>query len=144
MGEFRFLIKNLTNKELISDEGSMIGTADMRSVGYFYMSRSTIQKAAEGRFVPISETDDEVLLQANEELVQVNEKDLVKKLHKVPRPSLKGQLGSCLNVKPNQEKSGQKEKYIAGFKVDPNSKYPWLDKDEPLRNMTDRNNRKIC
>ena len=110
-GEFRLLIKNLINKELIFDEGSMIGTADMRSVRYFYLSRSTIQKAVEGRFVLISETDDEVLLQANEELVQANEKDLVKELHKVPRPPLKGQLGSCLNIKLNQEKSDQKEVY---------------------------------
>ena len=85
-GQFRLSIKNLTNKELIFNEGIMIGITNMRSVGYFYISRSTIQKAVEGRFVLISETEDEVLLQANEELVQANEKDLIKELHKIPRP----------------------------------------------------------
>ena len=44
-----------------------------------------------------------------------------------------------MNVKPEKNnKSDKKEKYISGFKVDPDDKYPWLDKDDPRRNMTDR------
>ena len=60
-------------------------------------------------------------------------------LNKVPRPPLIGPLKMQLNVKPEKNnKSDKKEKYISGFKVDPDDKYPWLDKDDPHRNMTDR------
>ena len=44
-----------------------------------------------------------------------------------------------MNVKPEKNnKSDKKEKYISSFKVDPDDKYPWLDKDDTHRNMTDR------
>ena len=64
--------------------------------------------------------------------------DPIEMLNKVPRPPLKGPLKTQLNVKPERNnKSDKKEKYISGFKVDPDDKYPWLDKDDPRRNMTD-------
>ena len=52
---------------------------------------------------------------------------------------MKGPLKTQLNVKPEKNnKSDKKEKYISGFKVGPDDKYPLLDKDDPRRNMTDQ------
>ena len=52
---------------------------------------------------------------------------------------MKGPLKTQLNVKPEKNnKSDKKEKNISGFKFDPDDKYPWLDQDDPRRNMTDR------
>ena len=132
-GKFRLSIKNHTDKELVFPKDETIGSADMRSVGYYFMSRTVIKQLLEDRFIFIGETDEE------EELCQTKEEDPIEMLNKVPRPPLKGPLKTQLNVKPEKNnKSDKKEKYISGFKVDPDDKYPWLDKDDPRRNMTDR------
>ena len=105
----------------------------MCSVGYYFMSRTVIKQLLEDRFIFIGETDEE------EELCQTKEEDPIEMLNKVPRPPLKDPLKTQLNVKPEKNnKSDKKEKYISGFKVDPDDKYPWLDKDDPCRNMTDQ------
>ena len=129
-GEFKLSIKNDTNKELVFAKDEIIGSANMHTVGYYFMGRTVIEQLLEDRFVFIGETDEEELLQAKEE-------DPAEMLNKVPRPPLKGPLKTQLNVKPEKYKSNKKEKYISGFKVDPDDKYPWLDKDDPHRNMTD-------
>ena len=129
-GEFRLSITNHSNKELVFPENKNIGIADMRPVGYYYMSRTVIQQLLQDRFVFLGDTYDE-------ELLQVHEKDPIEALKEVPRPPLKGPLGTKLNIKPDQTKPEKKEKYITGFKVDIDDKYPWLDKDDPHRNMTD-------
>ena len=131
-GKFRLSIKNHTDKELVFPKDETIGSADMHSVGYYFMSRTVIKQLLEDRFIFIGETDEE------EELCQTKEEDPIEMLNKVPRPPLKGPLKTQLNVKPEKNnKSDKKEKYISGFKVDPDDKYPWLDKDDPRRNMTD-------
>ena len=132
-GKFRLSIKNHTDKELVFPKDETIGSADMRSVGYYFMSRTVIKQLLEDRFIFIGETDEE------EELCQTKEEDPIEMLNKVPRPPLKGPLKTQLNVKPEKNnKSDKKEKYISGFKVDPDDKYPWLDKNDPRRNITDR------
>ena len=132
-GKFKLSIKNHTDKELVFPKDEIVGSADMRSVGYYFMSRTVIKQLLEDRFIFIGETDEE------EELCQTKEEDPIEMLNKVPRPPLKGPLKTQLNVKPEKNnKSDKKEKYISGFKVDPDDKYPWLDKDDPRRNMTDR------
>ena len=132
-GKFKLSIKNHTDKELVFPKDETIGSADMRSVGYYFMSRTVIKQLLEDRFIFIGETDEE------EELCQPKEEDPIEMLNKIPRPPLKGPLKTQLNVKPEKNnKSDKKEKYISGFKVDPDDKYPWLDKDDPCRNMTDR------
>ena len=124
-GEFKLNIKNHTNKELVFPKDKIIGSADMHSVGYYFMSRTVIKQLLEDRFVFIGETDEE------EELLQAKEEDSTEMLNKVPRPPLKGPLKIQLNVKPEKDNKSNKEKYIAGFKVDPDDKDPWLDKDDP-------------
>ena len=131
-GKFKLSIKNHTDKELVFPKDKIIGSADMRYVGYYFMSRTVIKQLLEDRFIFIGETEEE------EELRQTKEEDPIEMLNKVPRPPLKGPLKTQLNVKPEKNnKSDKKEKYISGFKVDPDDKYPWLDKDDPHRNMTD-------
>ena len=106
---------------------------------FHFMSRTVIKQLLEDRFIFIGETDEE------EELCQTKEEDPIERLNKVPRPPLKGPLKTQLNVKPEKNnKSDKKEKYISGFKVYPDDKYPWLDKDDPRRNMTDREIIEVC
>ena len=125
-------IKNHTDRELVFPKDEIIGMADMHSVGYYFMSRTVIKQLLEDRFIFIGETDEE------EELHQTKEEDPIEMLNKVPRTPLKGPLKTQLNVKPEEKnKSDKKEKYISGFKVDPDDKYSWLDKDDSRRNMTD-------
>ena len=136
-GEFKLSIKNHTNKELVFPRGEIIGSADVHSIGYYFMSRTVIE-LLEDRFVFIGETDE------GKELLQTKEEDPTEMLNKVPRPPLKGPLKTQLNVKPEKyNKSNKKEKYISGFKADPDDKYPWLDKDNPHRNMTDQEIREV-
>ena len=131
-GEFKLSIKSHTNKELIFPKDKIFWSADMHSIGYYFMSRRVIKQLLEDRFVFIRETDEE------EELLQAKEEEPTEMLNKVPRPPLKGSLKTQLNVKPVRDnKSNKKEKYISGFEVDPDDKYPWLNKDDPHRNMTD-------
>ena len=104
--KFKLSIKNHTDKELIFPKDEIIGSADMHSVGYYFMSRTVIKQLLEGRFIFIGETDEE-------ELCQTNEEDPIEMLNKVPRPPLKGLLKTQLNVKPEKNnKSDKKEKYI--------------------------------
>ena len=132
-GKFKLSIKNHTDKELVFPKDEIIGSADMHSVGYYFMSRTVIKQLLEDRFIFIGKTNEE------EELCQTKEEDPIEILNKVPRAPLKGPLKTQLNVKPEKNnKSDKKEKYISGFKVDPDDKYPWLDKIDPCRNMTDQ------
>ena len=131
-GKFKCSIKNHTDKELVFPKDETIGSADMHFIGYYFMSRTIIKQLLEDRFIFIGETKEE------EELCQTKEEDPIEMLNKVPRPPLNGPLKTQLNVKPEKKnKSDKKEKYISVFKVDPNDKYLWLDKDDPCRNMTD-------
>ena len=103
-------IKNHTDKELVFPKDETIGSTDMRSVGYYFMSRTIIKQLLEDRFIFIGETDEE------EVLCQTKEEDPIEMLNKVPRPPLKGPLKTQLNVKPEKNnKSDKKEKYISGF-----------------------------
>ena len=90
----------------------------MHSVGYYFMSRTVIKQLLQDRFIFFGETEEE------EELHQTKEEDPKEMLNKVLRPLLKGPLKTQLNVKPEKNnKSDKKEKYISGFKIDPDDKY---------------------
>ena len=96
-GEFRLSITNHSDKELIFPENKNIGIANMRSVGYYYMSRTVIQQLLEDKFVFLKDTYDE-------EFLEIHEKDPIEALQEVLRPTLKGPLGNKLNVKSDQMK----------------------------------------
>ena len=91
-GKFKLSIKNHTDKELVFPKEEIIGSADMHSVGYYFMSRTVIKQLLEDRFIFIGETEEE------EELCQTKEEDPIEMLNKVPRPPLKGPLKTQLNV----------------------------------------------
>ena len=46
-GKFRLSIKNHTDKELVFPKDETIGSADMCSVGYYFMSRTVIKQLLE-------------------------------------------------------------------------------------------------
>ena len=104
-GKFKLSIKNHTDKELVFLKDEITGSADMCSVGYYFMSRKVIKQLRGDIFIFIGETNEE------EELHQTKEEDPIEMLNKVPRPPLKGPLKTQLNVKPEKNnKSDKKEK----------------------------------
>ena len=58
-GKFKLSIKNHTDKELVFPKDEIIGSADMHSVGYYFISRTVIKQLLEDRFIFIGETDEE-------------------------------------------------------------------------------------
>ena len=111
-GKFKLSIKNHTDKELVFSKDEIIGSADMRSIGYYFMSRTVIKQLLEDRFIFIGETDEE------EELHQTKEEDPIEMLNNVPRPPLKGPLKTQLNIKPEKNnKSDKKESTFQALKL---------------------------
>ena len=128
------ILLTLTNKSdslLFIPKDQAIGAVDMRSAGYFYLSRGTIQQLMEPRFILIEES-------LEDHCNDIFETDKISSpFHK--RKTSKGPPDTKLNIKNRDDpKSDSGTTYKAGFKVDPNDKWPWLDPDDPRRKMTDR------
>ena len=52
-------VTNKSDKTLFLSKDQAIGVVDMRSAGYFYLSRGTIQQLMEPRFILIEESFEE-------------------------------------------------------------------------------------
>ena len=105
-------------------KGEVIGCVDMRSVGYFHISRSTIESAMKEKCQFLSDCETKEYFQ----LLIKDTKDLFNAAQ---------QLGTrILARQPEKEKKDPMEKStLEKDKIkDP---YPWLDKEDPRRNMTD-------
>ena len=129
-------------KEVIKfDKGSHMGIADMRSVGYYYLSRNSIQNMLEQRFVLMEENYDNCDKAQNfwpNELAKDDTNPIIKDRYQDSGYEEEEEHKTQMKVKPEEKKDTKRVKYIAGYKVDPDDKYPWLDPDDPRRNMTDR------
>ena len=136
-GRFKLTVHNASSTKLLLTPNDIIAQADMRSVGYFYMSRSTLQRLLEKTFVFVEE-DFRDSKETNCRAHESAEPDPTKNMGNVPRPPLKGPLGTKLETKFRQNEHNKGVKYINGVRVDPNDPYPHLDRDDPRRNMTDR------
>ena len=78
--KFRLSIKNHTDKELVFPKDEIMGSADIHSIGYYFMSRTVIKQLLEDRFIFIGETEEE------KELHQTKEEDPIDMLNKVQKP----------------------------------------------------------
>ena len=112
-GSVAIIINNTSVGKVIKlKKGNVIGYLDMRSLGYFYVPRLGIQQTMKNYFQFLTD----------------NEMDLF-------CDHIKSVLPSSNNEKPTLEKEKKIRKDQVGEENDP---YPWLDDDDPRRDMTDK------
>ena len=133
-GKTTVQITNHSNENWKIKQGEMLGCLDMRSSGYFHVSRDTLEQIMKSSFKDnclfLSETE------TNEYF------DLYYKDHKEEMNSVNSQV--------NQRHKQQQEntQLVDRTEHDDNDTnivfdrgkdpYPWLDKDDPRRHMTDQ------
>ena len=111
---------NVRDEEWYIQKGEVVGSLDMRSLGYFHISRDTLQTVLgdHGDFLDDQETEEFF--------------HLVIKEH----AELLGFVREQVNTKlVNRDKNASKNDTNNQVEHDP---WPWLDKDDPRRTMTDR------
>ena len=108
----------------------MMGSLDCRSLGYFHVSRNTLQRIMldNAKFL----TDKETIEYSN--LLKEDHRNVMKFAQDV---ALEKQE-EIRNTRLKERKSKEKEDYNDCNMSDKDDPYPWLDKDDPRRNMTDR------
>ena len=119
----KIIMVNNDNKEWFIPAKTMLGSIDMRSVGYFHITRDTLQRVMNDKCAFLSDMETMEyfmhLIQDTREII-----DQAKKMN----TRLKD---SKIDLTTTEEKVVQKNKLN---KADP---WPWLEKDDPRRNMTD-------
>ena len=125
-------ISNHSNENWKIHEGEMIGCLDMRSSGYFHVSRETLQQIMQSSF------KDKFSFLSERETTEYF--DLYHKDHKEVMKYVSAQVnqrqqqGNTELVDRNESDEDSHE-LLKGKGQDP---YPWLDAEDPRRNMTDQ------
>ena len=121
---------NNGGKEWKISKSQMMGSLDCRSLGYFHISRNTLQRIMldNAKFL----TDKETIEYFN--LLKEDHRNVMKFAQDV---ALEKQQ-EIKNTRLKERKSKEKEDYNDSNMSDKDDPYPWLDKDNPRRNMTDR------
>ena len=114
---------NMTNCTWTITKGEILGCADMRSIGYFHIRRNMLQTELESKeycnFLSDSDTVEyfNLLMEDHNQMMEVaNTKLKEREMDKLDR------------------KDSNKTSYDEEHNYD---KYPWLDKDDPRRHMSD-------
>ena len=121
---------NNSRKEWKISKSQMMGSLDCRSLGYFHISRNTLQRIMldNAKFL----TDKETIEYFN--LLKEDHRNIMKFAQEVAL----GRQEEIKNTKLIERKSKEKEDYNDSNMSDKDDPYPWLDKEDPRRNMTDR------
>ena len=127
-------ISNHSNENWKIHEGEMIGCLDMRSSGYFHVSREALQQIIQSSFKDkcsfLSERETEEYF----DLYHKDHKEVMKYVSAQVNQRLKQQQGNTELVDRNKSDEDTHE-LLKGKGQDP---YPWLDVEDPRRNMTDQ------
>ena len=117
---------NVTNNgqgELHINRGPHMGVIDLRSAGYFNITRDSIQRYLHERFISLSEEESQDYLSL---MHTINDKT----------PQKNGRLDIWKTPIDEIEKSPRESKYSKdNTKKDP---YPWLDENDPRRHITEK------
>ena len=143
-GQLQTNILNNTKLPLSFKEGALAGCIDLRSLGYFHLTAGKIQRLIGDKFVYFDEKGRKV--DETGAVEQFNVLTPISKLPDEPEDEPKGD-NTKLIVKPGylplptrkerkdaKRKERVKNKSSSSQKEDP---YPWLDKDDPRRTLTD-------
>ena len=126
------LLSNYPNWKI--HEGDMIGCLDMRSSGYFHVSRETLQHILQSSFKDncsfLSERETEEYF----DLYHKDHKEVLDYVSTQMNQRLKQQQGNTELV----DRKATDEDNQELTKVKGKDPYPWLDKEDPRRKMTDQ------
>ena len=129
-GKILLTVINNGTKEWKISKSQMMGSLDCRSLGYFHISRNTLQRIMldNAKFLTDKETNEYF------NLLKEDHRNVMKFAQEVAL----GRQEEIKNTKLKERKSKEKEDYNDSNMSDKDDPYPWLDKDDPRRNMTDR------
>ena len=123
---------NNTDIEWKIDRYQMMGSLDCRSLGYFHISRHSLQRIMSDNVNFLN--DRETVEYFN--ILMEDHKNVMKFAQETVLQRQKMEAERNTQLKSRQSK-GKKDFNDSNMSED-NDPYPWLDKDDPRRNMTDR------
>ena len=127
-------LSNHSNESGKIFEGEMIGCLDMRSSGYFHVSKETLQQILQTSFKDncsfLSERETEEYFN----LYHKDHKEVINYMSTQVNQRLKQQQGNTELVDRNEPDEDTQE-LLKGKGKDP---YPWLDAKDPRKKMTDQ------
>ena len=133
-GKTTIQLTNHSNIDWKIHKGEMLGCLDMRSSGYFHVSRDTLQQIMKSSF------KDNCSFLSEDETTEYF--DLYNKDHKEVVNYIKTEVNKRLKQQGNTKLVDRSEhpvendtNIVPDKDEDP---YPWLDKEDPRRNMTDQ------
>ena len=133
-GKTTVQLTNYSNENWKIHEGEMVGCFDMRSSGYFHVSRETLQQIMKSSFKGNCTFLSERETQEYFDLYHKDHKEVMNYVNSQVNQRLKQQQGNTQLVDRNEPDDDDKELSKTRGK-DP---YPWLDADDPRRKMTDQ------
>ena len=115
------------------EKSQMMGSLDCRSLGYFNISRNSLQRIMldKANFPTDKETVEyfNILKEDHKNVMMFAQEAVLKKQQ---------EMTTERNTKLKDRKSKGKEDYNDSNMSEEDNPYPWLDKEDPRRNMTDR------
>ena len=123
---------NNTDTEWKIDKYQMMGSLDCRSLGYFHISRHSLQRIMSDNANFLN--DRETVEYFN--ILTEDHKSVMKFAQETIWQRQKMEAERNTELKGRQSKG--KEDFNDSNMSEDNDPYPWLDKDDPRRNMTDR------
>ena len=123
---------NNTDIEWKIDRYQMMGSLDCRSLGYFHISRHSLQRimSDNANFLNDRETVEyfNILMEDHKNVMKFARETVLQ------RQQMEAERNTQLK---SRQSKGKKDFNDSNMSED-NDPYPWLDKDNPRRNMTDR------
>ena len=123
---------NNTDIEWKIDRYQMMGSLDCRSLGYFHISRHSLQRimSDNANFLNDRETVEyfNILVEDHKNVMKFAQETVLQ------RQKMEAERNTQLK---SRQSKGKKDFNDSNMSED-NDPYPWLDKDDPRRNMTDR------
>ena len=123
---------NNTDIEWKINRYQMMGSLDCRSLGYFHISRHSLQRimSDNANFLNDRETVEyfNILMEDHKNVMKFAQETILQ------RQKMKAERNTQLK---SRQSKGKKDFNDSNMSED-NDPYPWLDKDDPRRNMTDR------
>ena len=115
------------------EKSQMMGSLDFRSLGNFHISRNSLQRVIldKANFL----TDIQTVEYFN--IIKEDHKDVMKFAQEAVLKKQQ-EMTTNRNTKLKDRKSKGKEDYNDSNMSEENDPYPWVDKEDPRRNITDR------
>ena len=115
------------------EKSQMMGSLDCRSLGYFHVSRNSLQRVMldKANFLTDRETVEyfNILKEDHKNVMKFAQEAVLKKQQ---------EIDTKRNTKLRDRKSKSREDYNDSNMSEENDPYSWLDKEDPRRIMTDR------